>query len=124
MAIALAVVALFAAISALVIARLIRKWRGSVKAKHRAARAGLGEDRVSDVEQVAVIFGERALVAVEGALARDVERAAEHRGERGFRVTGRAERERQERRERRIVGIVGDRAREDRDRILGAPDVA
>ena len=40
----LAVVALAGALVALVLARLVRSWRGSWRARRRAARAGAGED--------------------------------------------------------------------------------
>ena len=40
----LAIVALAGALVALVLARWLRGWRGSVKARRRAARAGAGED--------------------------------------------------------------------------------
>lgn len=40
----LAVVALAGALLALVLARLVRGWRGSWRARRRAARAGAGED--------------------------------------------------------------------------------
>jgi hypothetical protein len=40
-----AVVAVVAAIVALWLARFVRRWRGSVRARRRAARSGAGEDR-------------------------------------------------------------------------------
>jgi len=43
----LAVVALAGALFALVLARLVRGWRGSWRARRRAARAGAGEDRAA-----------------------------------------------------------------------------
>ena len=43
----LAVVAVVAAILALWIASVLRRWRGSARAKRRAARAGAGEDRAA-----------------------------------------------------------------------------
>jgi hypothetical protein len=43
----LAVVALAGALLALVLARLVRGWRGSWRARRRAARAGAGEDRAA-----------------------------------------------------------------------------
>jgi hypothetical protein len=48
-AVALAVVAVFAAIVALWLARVVRRWRGSWRARARAARAGAGEDRAADL---------------------------------------------------------------------------
>lgn len=43
----LAIVALAGALVALVLARLARSWRGSWRARRRAARAGLGEDEAA-----------------------------------------------------------------------------
>jgi hypothetical protein len=40
----LAIVALAGALAALVLARLVRRWRGSWRARRRAVRAGAGED--------------------------------------------------------------------------------
>jgi Holliday junction resolvase-like predicted endonuclease len=44
-----AVVALAAAIIALWLARVVRRWRGSWRARVRAARAGAGEDRAASL---------------------------------------------------------------------------
>jgi len=43
------VAALVAAVVALWLARLVRRWRGSVRARVRAARAGAGEDRAAEL---------------------------------------------------------------------------
>lgn len=68
-------------------------------------------------------FGERVLVDAEAAL-RQVERAAEHGGKCGARMTGRHQRQREERVKRRVVRVVGDRLREDRDSVIRLAGIA
>jgi hypothetical protein len=45
----LIVVAIIAAVLALWLASLVRRWRGSLRAKQRAARAGAGEDAAAQL---------------------------------------------------------------------------
>ncbi|HEX4449481.1 MAG TPA: hypothetical protein VH143_01370 [Kofleriaceae bacterium] len=49
----LALVAIAAAILALWLARTLRRWRGSLRARRRAARAGAGEDRAAGMLEAA-----------------------------------------------------------------------
>jgi Holliday junction resolvase-like predicted endonuclease len=48
-----AIVAIAAAIVALWLASVIRRWRGSLRARRRAARAGAGEDRAAGMLEAA-----------------------------------------------------------------------
>jgi Holliday junction resolvase-like predicted endonuclease len=48
-----ALVAIAAAIVALWLARVLRRWRGSLRARRRAARAGAGEDRAAGMLEAA-----------------------------------------------------------------------
>jgi hypothetical protein len=50
---AFAIVAIAAAIIALWIASALRRWRGSLRARRRAARAGAGEDRAAGMLEAA-----------------------------------------------------------------------